>query len=299
MKVVHCHNIAGVPSSLVKYQRRSGIDASLVVRHRHDFGFPEELPGICGGLLTLLSADLIHYHSTSWIEGPLLGIRNPDARALSLLGKHLILHYHGDDLRTKPSRVSFEADHVFVSTPDLLEYESGAEWLPNPVDLELFSPSSPHPTVTDSFKIGYYKPRWTGTYVPVQEIEQVIEKLKGEGFQVEGVPANAIRYDMMPMFYRSLTLLIDKLQGGFYGLMACEAAACGIPVVASTAKVRSHLDAEPFFEFSGDLAEDLRYLLEDEEERKRIAERGRNYVENRHAASRIAERTIDIYRSLT
>jgi spore maturation protein CgeB len=54
-----------------------------------------------------------------------------------------------------------------------------------------------------------------------------------------------------------------------------------------------------FCEFSGNLIEDLKYLLENPEERARVAEHGRAYVQNRHNAAVVAERTVQVYRSIT
>jgi hypothetical protein len=298
VKVIHCHNIAGVPSTLVKYQQRLGIDAALIVRRKHGFGFPENQLGRFKGARTLMSADVVHYHSTSWIEGPVAGIRNPDAKLLSFVGKPIVAHFHGEDLRRSKIRPSFRADHTLVSTPDLLERVPQAEWLPNPIDLELFSPrETKHPDVVR--RVGYYAPNWSGTYVPVNEIERAISTLQKDGLHVEAAPVGALAYDQMPDYYRSLAILVDKLEGGFYGLMGCEAAASGIAVIANTSKVRSQLIEEPFYEFTGSLTEDLRHLLQDDAERTRIANRGREYVEAKHEASKVARRTIEIYQSIT
>lgn len=297
MKVIHCHNIAGVPSTLASYQRRLGIDAELIVKRKHDFGFPETQLGRLQGIEALVFADLIHYHSTSWIEGPVGGIRNPDARLLSLLGKPIVVHFHGEDLRRSSIRPSFRADYTLVSTPDLLERVPQAEWLPNPVDLGFFSPRQSEYS-NEVHRVGYYSPPWSGTYVPVMEIERAISALRRDGIPVKAAPVRALRFDQMPDYYRSLTILVDKLEGGFYGLMACEAAASGIPVIACTSRIRARLNKEPFYEFTGNLAEDLRYLLEDQAERERVANIGREYVQNKHEASKVAKRTVEVYRSI-
>lgn len=297
MRVIHCHNIAGVPSTLVKYQKRFGIDSMLIVRRKHVFGFPEKQIGRLEGIRALVDADVVHYHSTSWIEKPVFSFRNPDARLLSFLGKPIVIHFHGGDIREGTVRPTFQTDYVLVSTPDLLDYVPQAEWLPNPVDLEIFSPRRTEHS-DKAYRVGYYSPRWSETYVPVKEIERAISRLQGEGLPVEAAPAQTLRYDQMPDYYHSLTILVDKLEGGFYGLMACEAAASGIPVIACTSKIKSYLREEPFYEFTGNLAEDLRYLLEDEEERRRLAQKGLEYVRDRHEAGKVSKRTIELYRSL-
>lgn len=77
--------------------------------------------------------DIVHIHVSAELV-PLVRSRHPR--------KKIVLHHHGDRLRME-ARASLEpyerhADKVLVSTPDLREY-GGHEWLPNPVDTDLFS----------------------------------------------------------------------------------------------------------------------------------------------------------------
>ena len=247
--------------------------------------------------MAIAQADIVHYHWTSWLEKlPLFGVRNPDARLLSWLGKPLVSHFHGDDLRKDLAKIQFKPNQTFVSTPDLLAYAPRGVWLPNPIDCELFTPleSESPPNI----RIGYYDPPGGGVYVPTKMIAQAIAELQKSGVKVEGAPSTDLPRADMPEYYRSLTVWVDKLEGGFYGIMACEAAACGLPVIASTTKISHFLDQRVFYEFSGNLVEDLRYLLQDENERMKIAASGRAYVERRHDATVIAKRTADVYSSM-
>ena len=275
-----------------------GVDASVIVRRRHPFGFDEKRSGRLEGLMAIAQADIVHYHWTSWLEKlPLFGVRNPDARLLSWLGKPLVSHFHGDDLRKDLAKIQFKPNQTFVSTPDLLAYAPGGEWLPNPIDCELFTPleSESPPNI----RIGYYDPPGGGVYVPTKMIALAIAEVQKRGWEVEAAPARNIPRAEMPEYYRSLAIWVDKLAGGFYGIMACEAAASGLPVIASTTKISQYIGERVFCEFSGNLVEDLKYLLENPEERAKIAEHGRAYVQNRHNAAAVAERTVEVYRSIT
>jgi len=81
--------------------------------------------------------------------------------------------------------------------------------------------------------------------------------------------------------------------------MACEAGACGLPVIAlSTHNIRAHIGNEPFFEYSGDLRKDLRYLLENDSKRMKVADKGRRYVQEHQGALNVAKRTSEVYRSI-
>lgn len=77
--------------------------------------------------------DIVHIHVDADLV-PLVRKRHPD--------KTIVLHHHGDRLRLEPraslERLERHADKVLVSTPDLREY-GGHEWLPNPVDTDLFA----------------------------------------------------------------------------------------------------------------------------------------------------------------
>jgi len=298
LRVVHCHNIAGVASTLVDYQKRLGVDASVIVRRRHPFGFEEKQSSRLKGLLAIGRADVVHYHWTSWVERlPVLGVRNPDARLISSLGKPIIAHFHGDDLRKNLARIEFKPDHTFVSTPDLLAYAPDAEWLPNPIDCERFTPAESKPP--SPLRIGYYDPPGGGVYVPTEMIRRAIAELQKSGWKVEAAPATNLPRNRMPEYYRSLTVWVDKLDGGFYGIMACEAAASGLPVIASTTKISQYIGERVFHEFSVNLVEDLKCLLENPDESAKVAERGRVYVQNRHNAAVVAERTVEVYKSIT
>ena len=295
LRITHCNNIAGVGSTLVKYQKRLGAQSQLIVKVRHPNQYEYEITrDVHSGMLSLLTRDVIHYHYSTWYTS-MFKIPNFDARLLRLLDKKIIMHYHGDDIR-RGKQISVEFSHTFVSTPDLLEYSPESEWLPNPVDLEAFPHSEREPT--RFHRVGYYDPPPESGYVPTRDIEAAVADLRNDGFAVETVPARGLLHNEMPRYYSSVTVWIDKLQAGAYSLMACEAAATGIPVIASTSRMRRYLNEHPFYEFSGDLRKDLRYLLEHDRERRRLAERGREYVQTRHDASRIAKRTLEVYKSI-
>ena len=57
-----------------------------------------------------------------------------------LLGKKIIMHYHGSEIRNKKQKVfqRYFADIYIVSTPDLLAFVPNSIWLPNPIDTRKF-----------------------------------------------------------------------------------------------------------------------------------------------------------------
>lgn len=83
------------------------------------------------------SYDVIHVHVDVEMVS-LMRTRYPD--------KKILLHHHGDDLRqmdpTHREKHERHADKVVVATTDLCEY-GGHDWLPIPVDTDLFAPRRP------------------------------------------------------------------------------------------------------------------------------------------------------------
>jgi len=144
MKILHVWNQAGVGSILAKYQRKLGHEALVIKRRGFDKWGIERFYGtrIYDGstlgfywyvLRACRKVDVVHVHSI--------------IKVVPFIDKPCVLHFHGSDLR----KIAF-VDAIFkrllsvkvlVSTPDLLNLVPKAEWLPNPVDTELFYPHKP------------------------------------------------------------------------------------------------------------------------------------------------------------
>ena len=67
------------------------------------------------------------------------------------LGKKVLFHYHGSEVRGRNVASPFVS---IVSTPDLMDWVAGARWIPNPVDLEIFKPGEAK--YGEEFVIGFY-----------------------------------------------------------------------------------------------------------------------------------------------
>ncbi len=147
MKILHIWNTAGVGSIIAKYMDRIHDTNSWLV-HRRDldkyglttFGELWVSGAKTFTLKCLIEArkyDIIHIHSFDRIV-PLL--------KLIYSKKLIVLHYHGSEIRDqwiKKRKYWEKADLVFYSTPDLLDSETpeSASYIPNPVDLDLFTAS--------------------------------------------------------------------------------------------------------------------------------------------------------------
>jgi len=139
MKILHVGDTAGVACILAKYQRKLGHQAKVIgLKDCDPFGFlPFYKESALGNewtntvLMHGRDYDIIHIHGWS-----------PLAPEFKKMGKRVVLHYHGSDLSSgfqgrdgDPS-----ADLVLVSTPNLVKQHSRAQWLPNPIDTDIFNP---------------------------------------------------------------------------------------------------------------------------------------------------------------
>ncbi len=203
MRILHVWDQAGVAGILAKYQRKLGHEAVVIKRAGHDpYGF-SSVYGYklieCSPLRFYLHAareaggyDIVHVHSLYKL-----------IPCLKLRGKPAVLHFHGSEVRGRRHSPLVElavklADHVLVSTPDLLSLLPEAEWLPNPVDTELF-----HPNV---------KPL--------------------EGYEGQGTRPDHLPYKLMPNYLKSLSAYL-QLQSKYRSLnkTSLEALAVGTPVI--------------------------------------------------------------------
>jgi len=145
-RILHIWDQSSISCVLAKYQRKIGHEVSVIKRDGFDkFGimhfYNETNLKSHLGLFFLKTAlnyakgyDVIHVHDLFQLIPKLKE---------KYQNKKIILHYHGSKLRKTPvekrNKAESSADSVLVSTPDLLKFVK-SQYLPNPIDIELFSP---------------------------------------------------------------------------------------------------------------------------------------------------------------
>src|SRR5205823_1417025 len=132
---------------------------------------------------------------------------------------------------------------------------------------------------------------------------QVIEacaRLPVELDVVEGVAHDAARER-----YARADIVVDQLNAGWHGVFALEAMALGKPVVGHVKPDVVERSAEafgvrvPIVPATVDtLVDALRPLADDVARRRGLGAQGRAYVEQVHDIDRVADRLLDIYRSI-
>ena len=117
---------------------------------------------------------------------------------------------------------------------------------------------------------------------------------------VEGVPHEEARAR-----YARADIVVDQLDAGWHGVFALESMALGKPVVTHLKPDVVERSAEGFGvrlpivpATKETLADALRPLVEQPALRRELGAAGRAYVEQVHDIDRIADRLLDLYRSL-
>lgn len=333
MKVLHAPSeIAGQTSILARALREIGVEAwSLATNptfaaHRVDEMRPYDargaLPRYAGYLgLTakhLLRWDVYHFHFGRTLIPP----HNFDLPLYRALGKRIVFHYHGCDIRNRahmlathvhstcaecsppfciPARqkrilreAAKYADAELVSTPDLLESAPRARqvhvavWLPD---------YTPQP-FRETPRLVLHAPTNRGIK-GTRYVERAFEALRPKFPGVEFRVVEKLDWAALRVAMGECDVFVDQLQMGWYGMVSAEAMALGRPTMAY---IRPDFEARlgdgPIVRTGVEtLAADLEALLRDAPRRRELGERSRAYVEREHDARVIARRLVEIYRA--
>jgi hypothetical protein len=308
LRVTHCPvNIAGIPWANVQALRRKGVDARLVVfnrGHLHpeaDWSLDRRGP-LAARLVQQAAAfarlapqtDIFHFYF-----GLTLIPKSVQFPLLRLLGKKSVFHYLGSDIRGKsPAELAFgkRADAEIVGSYDATRWVPEAHVIPPGLDLRPFTPvppsDNPRPLVVHAPSNREKK----GTRYVIEACAQLPVDLD----IVEGVP-----HDIARERYARADIVVDQLHAGWHGVFALESMALGKPVVTylkpdvvdrSAEGYGIRLPVVPATEET--LVEALRPLVESPQLRREIGAASRAYVEQVHDIDRVADRLLDVYRSL-
>jgi len=308
VRVTHCPvNIAGIPWENVQALRRKGIDARLVVFERGTLHpeadlsldrhgpLPQKLVQQFAAFARLApQTDIFHFYF-----GLTLIPKSLQFPLLRALGKKSVFHYLGSDIRGKtPAELAFgkRAGAEIIGSYAATRWVPDAHVIPPGLDLRPFTPvppsDNPRPLVVHAPSNREKK----GTRFVIEACEQLDVELD----IVEGVP-----HDVARERYARADIVVDQLNAGWHGVFALESMALGKPVVA-------HIDAAtaersergfgirlPIVPATKEtLAGALRPLVEQPALRREIGAQSRAYVEQVHDIDRVADRLLDVYRSL-
>jgi glycosyltransferase involved in cell wall biosynthesis len=308
LRVTHAPvNIAGIPWENVQALKRKGIDARLVVFERGRLhpeadwsldrhgGLPQRLAQQFAAFAKLAPrTDIFHFYF-----GLTLIPKSLQFPLLRLLRKKSVFHYLGSDIRGKtPAQLAFgkRADAEIIGSYDAIRWVPEAHVVPPGLDLTSFPPvppsDSPRPLVVHAPSNREKK----GTRYVIEACAQLPVELD----IVEGVPHDEARER-----YARADIVVDQLNAGWHGVFALESMALGKPVVTylkpdvverSAQGYGVRLPIVPATKET--LVDALRPLVEQPALRREIGAASRAYVEQVHDIDRVADRLLDLYRSL-
>ena len=181
---------------------------------------------------------------------------------------------------------------VFVTTLDLLDHVPRARWLPQVLDLDVWTPGAAalaravprvlHAPSQEQMKGSHY-------------VDDVCSRLADEG-RIEYIRLRGVPYAEMPALIASADVVIDQLALGSYGVLALQALASERVVIGHVVDaVRDRLHGSlPIVEAAPpDLEHVLRGALDDREALAEPAAAGRQYVRRYHDGSYSAREILN------
>jgi glycosyltransferase involved in cell wall biosynthesis len=331
-RVLHAPaEIAGQASTLARALRALGVEAHSLA---YNPGFPQyepdemrpydamsPLPRYAGYLASALRHyrrwDVYHFHFGRTLIPP----HNVDLPLLRALGKRVVFHYHGCDVRDREFMLAHHeratctecdpfcvparqrrilasavrhADAELISTPDLLDSAPRAGHLPVAAEITQYPFAPPR----GAPKLVVHAP--TNRLIKgTRYVEAAFEALKPEFPGVRFAVAEKLPWRELMALLQQADVVVDQLFMGWYGMVAVEAMALGKPVLCFIRE-----DFEPLLRdcpivrcSSADLVARLRETLA-AADLVALGERGRAYAEREHDARAIAGRLVRLYATL-
>jgi glycosyltransferase involved in cell wall biosynthesis len=310
LRVVHCPvNIGGIPATNVQALKRKGVDAKLlmfrppklrsdepdIVLNTPDGLWRRQLVQARALMRLLPETDVFHFYF-----GLTIVPRRIQFPILKAARKKSIFHFLGSDIRRKtPEELAYArvADARIVGSYDAARWMPDAYVVPPGIDLARYAPTPPS---GNGRVLAVHAPsnrRKKGTEAVIAACEQIGVELD----VVEGV-----KHDEAVERFARADVIIDQLNAGWYGLFAIESMALAKPVLAFLNEdavertERAFGTGVPVVNVTKEtLAARLREIVDaGPEERRRIGEASRAYVERVHDPDKIADQLLEIYARL-
>lgn len=273
MRVVIINDCAYVGLTLARELRRRGIEVEYYPR---GVSLLDKTVKAAINVIRAVSKKAIIHVNYAW----------QDAWLASLLKKLQlkkldVLHCHGSDVRWRQYEkfgwlVRFSlrsAKKILVSTPDLLEHVPNAIYLPNPIDTEMFRPLG-----SESPPRALYQRLW---YEKLPE--EIPKLLKENEIELEILESKPYKWEEMPSVLNQYGVFISRFTIPSYTKTCLEAMSCGLATID--------------WRHKGILSEWIS-LLADENARKKIGGRNREWIEANHDVKLVVDKLISIYEEI-
>lgn len=309
--VLHIGNTAAIAKTLRDNLRAAGIQSDImtffpdILEQGADFPHPYPKwvrvnPPLYGALRMyhmLKKArdyDVLHFHAfggiTFYLDYPLW----------RLMGKKIILHYHGTELRRfgRESPFARFAHKRYVATPDLLPLAPGATWFPAPLNISAhpfigIEPKDPGEPLIVLNAVA--SERHGLDHKGLATIRAAVQRVQGTRPNIEFRSLTGVPYAEALKQYQQADIIIGQTHVGWYGQFELECMLMGKPVITyidpAVAALVPHLGPVPVAPILQDnvasLAQQITNLADDLPLRDRLGRDGRAYAERWHDADRI------------
>ena len=310
MKLIMINDCAFVGETLLKYMPNA-IEKQHIKRSR---GFWSKTFGLAYKILKA-KGDIYHVHYLL-----------QDCYIASKLGKKpLIGHAHGSDLRASLRHPLWgrivrhnlrKCDKVLVSTPDVLgiakNFREDAEYLPNPVDTEIFYPK-PLPEHGGKKRVLIASDsNWSvkGTDIAIRALSRIKDDVDVSiiaygvdfartlslayslGLHVDVLPK--VPHEKLNQYYWNADVVIDRFKLGSLGMVSLEAIACGRPVITYVSSEYPEYNSFPL----KDVATEDEVIKVIEIADNDLWGKEYNYFRMQHVVDVVLERLMKIYVSV-
>jgi glycosyltransferase involved in cell wall biosynthesis len=311
LRVTHCPvNLAGVGWTNVQALRRRGVEARLVVFNTQPFR-PDQadwnLNRPRSGLLRqqaiqwrafaklLPQTDIFHFYF-----GLTLVPKTVQFPILRATRRKSLFHFLGADIRERPKEqlmYGLKADARVVGSFAALRFiPYEAEVLPPGIDLSQYAPVPP--VERERVRIVH-----APSNLDKKGTQYVVDACKQLPVDLEVI--HGVRNEEAVERYKQADIVVDQVLRDWHGILSIEGMALGKPVVTSldedaVRETEAHFGVKvPLVRTTkDDLVDVLRPLVESFDERKRLGEAGRAYVEEVHDVERMTDRLLDLYERL-
>jgi len=310
MKLVMVNDCAFVGETLLKYMPPE-LEKQHIKRSR---SFLSKTFGVA---FNILRAKGDVYHTNYLLQ---------DCYVANRLGKKpLIGHAHGSDLRISLNHFTWgrivrhnlkHCDKILVSTPDILgiakRYREDAEYLPNPIDPELFYPKPVCQKGKKKRVLIASDSNWSvkGTDIAIKTLSKIKEEVdvsivqQGKDYDKTTALASSLglnlkilpkaSHEKVNEYYWNADVVIDRFALGSLGMVSLEAIACGRPAIAYV---------------SSEYPENKDFPLKDLKDEETIAntisnlpsdlwEKEHQFLKKHHDVKKIESRLLSIYEEL-
>ncbi|MBI2265565.1 MAG: glycosyltransferase family 4 protein [Armatimonadetes bacterium] len=337
LRILHCPvEIAGQMWILSKAERDLGHESNSVAYFNHHFEYPcdrnlgldnctpqEKKKKIRHFIISILFRyDIFHFHYMHTLNYQ----NHKDLPLLKLLGKKIIMHCWGDDVRRSEVAGKINPYHRLMGySKDDKGIIEGLETVSRYADAAIISNHELYDHVKGFFKrtvfvppalnVGDYEPGYPvtggektplvvhapsdkgikGTEFVLEAVRRLKERLTFEFKLIQGLP-----HQETIEIVSQADIVIDQLLLGEHGLVTLEAMALGKPVISYIREdlIPRHKDFPIVNGTIENLDEKMEMLLSDPVLRSDLGRRGRAYVEEVHDSRKVAQQLIELYRSL-